>query len=84
MRSLGMAWYMYMSNMGMDRRYSKYFDKCNTKMCHFVGMLNACASRLFKVGIQMSLWRLAWYAKCGIIDDSQRVFNKMPSHNVVT
>jgi hypothetical protein len=39
-------------------------------------MLNACASRSFKVGIQMSLWRLAWYAKCGI--------NRMPSHNVVT
>jgi hypothetical protein len=56
-----MAWYGYMSNMGIDKRYSKYFDKCNRKMCHFVGMLNACASRSFKVdGIQMSLWRLAW------------------------
>jgi pentatricopeptide repeat protein len=24
------------------------------------------------------------YAKCGSIDDAQRVLNKMPSHNVVT
>ncbi|KAH8972652.1 hypothetical protein BDL97_01G002400 [Sphagnum fallax] len=35
---------------------------------------------------QMFLCPIAWltYAKCGSIEDAGRVFNKMPSQNVVT
>jgi pentatricopeptide repeat protein len=65
----------------------------------FVGVLNACASivaieegrcaheQIIQSGLeQMFLCRIAWltYAKCGSIEDARRVFNKMPSQNVVT
>jgi pentatricopeptide repeat protein len=45
-------------------------------------------SKSFKVdGIQMSLWGIAWwdmYAKCESMEDAWRVFNEMPSRDVVT
>ncbi len=47
----------------------------------------ALMSRSFKVdGIQMSLCRIAWWTcmQNGSMEDAWRVFNKMPSQDVVT
>ncbi|CAM6054309.1 unnamed protein product [Sphagnum tenellum] len=46
----------------------------------FVGVLNACASVVaLEEGSLVDM-----YAKCGSIEDAWRVFNKMPSRDVVT
>jgi pentatricopeptide repeat protein len=66
----------------------------------FVGVLNACAStgaleegRCAHEQIIQSGWDsdvfvgsslVDMYAKCGCMEDAERVFYKMPSHNVVT
>ncbi len=66
----------------------------------FVGVLNACASILaLEEGrcVHQQIVECGWdsdvfvgnslvgmYAKCGSIEDAWRVFNKMPSRNVVT
>ncbi len=66
----------------------------------FVGVLNSCASvlaleegshaheQIIQSGCEMDVFvgsRLVdMYAKCGSMEDSQIVFNKMPSRNVVS
>jgi pentatricopeptide repeat protein len=65
----------------------------------FVGVLNACASivaleegrcaheQIIECGWDSDVFvgssLVDMYAKCGSIEDAQRVFNKMPSHDVV-
>jgi pentatricopeptide repeat protein len=65
----------------------------------FMGILNACASvaaieegrrieeQVNQSGLDNDLFvrnsLLDMYAKCGSIEDAQRVFNKMPTHDVV-
>jgi pentatricopeptide repeat protein len=66
----------------------------------FVGVLNACASgialeegrcvhhHIVHSGLEMNIFvgnsLVDMYAKCGSIEDACRVFNKMPSRDVVT
>ncbi|CAM6073835.1 unnamed protein product [Sphagnum tenellum] len=66
----------------------------------FVGVLNACASvsaleegrrihqQIIQSGLESAVFvgssLLDMYAKCGSIQDAQKVFNKMPMHDVVT
>jgi pentatricopeptide repeat protein len=66
----------------------------------FVGILNACASIAaleegrhvheqivqngFESNVFVSNSLIDMYAKCGAIDDAQRVFNKMPTHDIGT
>jgi pentatricopeptide repeat protein len=66
----------------------------------FVGLLNACASvaalekgrhiheQIIQFGCEDDLFvansLIDMYAKCGNIEDAQRVFNRMPMHNVVS
>jgi pentatricopeptide repeat protein len=66
----------------------------------FVGVLNACASvialeegrrvhqQIIQSGLESDVFvgssLVDMYAKCGSIEDACRVFNKMPSRNVVT
>jgi pentatricopeptide repeat protein len=66
----------------------------------FVGVLNACASmvaieegrcvhqQIIQSGLESDVFvgssLVDLYAKCGSIEDAWRVFNKMPSRNVVT
>jgi pentatricopeptide repeat protein len=66
----------------------------------FVGVLNACASlsalgegrrihqQIIQSGLESAVFvgssLLDMYAKCGSIEDAQKVFNKMPMHDVVT
>ncbi|CAK9266694.1 unnamed protein product [Sphagnum jensenii] len=66
----------------------------------FVGVLNACASivaleegrcaheQIIECGWDSDVFvgssLVDMYAKCGSMEDAQRVFNKMPSHDVVT
>ncbi|KAH9532183.1 hypothetical protein CY35_19G076700 [Sphagnum magellanicum] len=66
----------------------------------FVGILNACASagaleegkhfheqivqRGFESNVFVGSSLVNMYAKCGSMEEAQRVFNKMPSHNVVS
>jgi len=65
----------------------------------FVQVLNACASlqalaegrhaheKVIQIGCETDLFvgssLINMYAKCGSMEDAQRAFNKMPSHNVV-
>jgi pentatricopeptide repeat protein len=71
-----------------------------TKLCYFSGVLNACASgvaleegrsvhyQIIQSGLESDVVvgssLVDIYAKCGSIQDSWRVFNKMPSQNVAT
>ncbi len=66
----------------------------------FVGVLNACASiialdegrcvhqQIIQSGLESDVFvgssLVDMYAKCGSIEDACRVFNKMPSRDVVT
>jgi len=66
----------------------------------FVGVLNACASivaleegkyaheQIIQSGCEADVFvgnsLIDMYAKCGSMEDAQRVFNEMPSHNVVS
>ncbi len=66
----------------------------------FVGVLNACASivaleegkyaheQIIQSGCKADVFvgnsLIDMYAKCGSMEDAQRVFNEMPSHNVVS
>ncbi|CAM6045275.1 unnamed protein product [Sphagnum compactum] len=66
----------------------------------FVGILNACASIAaleegrhvheqivqngFESNVFVSNSLIDMYAKCGAIEDAQRVFNKMPTHDAVS
>ncbi len=66
----------------------------------FVGLLNMCASvaalekgrhiheQIIQFGCEDDLFvansLIDMYAKCGNIEDAQRVFNRMPMHNVVS
>jgi pentatricopeptide repeat protein len=66
----------------------------------FLGVLNACASvialeegrcvhqQIIQSGLESDVFvgssLVDMYAKCGSIEDARRVFNKMPSRNVVT
>jgi pentatricopeptide repeat protein len=66
----------------------------------FVGMLNACASigaleegmcahaKIIQSGCESNIFvrssLINMYAKCGSMDDAWRVFNEMPSRDVVT
>ncbi len=65
----------------------------------FVGVLNACAmlgaleegkhvhEQIVRCGFESNVFvgstLTCMYAKCGSIEDARRVFNKMPTHNVV-
>jgi len=66
----------------------------------FVGVVNACASlvvleegrrpheQIIQSGwdsdVKVGNCLIGMYAKCGSMEDAQRVFNKMPSHDVVS
>jgi pentatricopeptide repeat protein len=67
---------------------------------NFVGVLNACASRvaleegrraheqIIRSGFESNVFvrncLIDMYVKCGRMNDAQSVFNKMPSHGVVS
>ncbi|CAN5962980.1 unnamed protein product, partial [Sphagnum jensenii] len=73
---------------------------CSQTLLLFVGVLNACASilaleegrcvhqQIVEFGCNSDAFvgngLVDMYAKCGSIEDAWRVFNKMPSRNVVT
>ncbi len=75
-------------------------ERCVIKLCYLCGVLNACASivtleegrcpmsRSLKVDGIADLFvgssLVDMYAKFGTMEDTWRVFNKMPSGNVVT
>jgi pentatricopeptide repeat protein len=66
----------------------------------FVGLLNACSSvmaleegrrahqLITQSGCELDIFvgssLIDMYAKCGSVEDASRMFNKIPSHNVVT
>ncbi len=73
--------------MGKGRRHWIYFNKCKAKVCvqpdsaTFVGVQNACASSK-KVGVFMNK-SFDMCAKCGSIEDAEKIFNSMVTCDVV-
>ncbi len=75
-------------------------DRVQPNSVAFVGVLNACASmvvleegrcvhqQIIQSGLESDVFvgnsLVDIYANCGSIEDSWRVFNKMPSQDVVT
>jgi pentatricopeptide repeat protein len=73
---------------------------CEARLCYFVGVLNACANvgaleegrctheQIIQSGYESVTFvgnsLVDMSTKCGSMEDAWRVFNKMPSHNVVT
>jgi len=73
---------------------------CEARLCYFVGVLNAFANvgalaegRCTHEQIIQSSYESVTFVgnslvdmsiKCGSMEDASRLFNKMPSHNVVT
>jgi pentatricopeptide repeat protein len=86
-RALGLSWQMQREGVQPDS-------------VTFVGMLNACATlgaleegrhiheQIVQNGCESDIFvgssLFDMYAKCGVIEDAQRVFKRMKTHNVVS
>ncbi len=97
MRSLGMPRYWDVGNVDKGQMQQ---EGVKSDSVTFVGVVNACASlvaleegRCAHQQIIQSGWDsnvfvgsslVDMYAKCGSMEDAQRVFNNMQSHDVVT
>jgi pentatricopeptide repeat protein len=97
MWSLGMPWYWDMWNVADQQMEHEGVQPDSVTV---VGVRNACASmvaieegrcvhqQIIESGMESAVFvgssLVDMYAKCGSIEDAWRVFNKMPSRDVVT